>query len=424
VTIVLGDGAYDFNAALDAIKGVGPTDDLQTPEHAEFGAPEYSRRVNRLRALMNAEGMDAVLATQEENVRYFSGYLTMLWVSRFRPVVAVLPQEGPAALVVSGQEVGNANLTSWIEEAAPFPPQEPPVAFIVRELVSRGLTKGRIGIELGFGQRTGMSYHQLHELAELLPDAEIVDATPLMQSVRMLKSPEEISRLRRAADISSSGVAAAWGALREGQTEREILQAIGSSIFADGAEMGTHRSFFAVMAGDRWQLSNAVASGYALRTGDSVVVDGGASYGGYACDFIRHASLGEPAAEHRRWYDASVAATEAAIEAIRPGVEARAVYDVGIDVLARAGFAAHNRMNIIGHGIGADVHELPWVGDETVFTADTILHEGMVLCIEPGTSPPAASALRSQFIVEEEVEVTANGTNLLTSCLDKEIWVA
>jgi Xaa-Pro aminopeptidase len=424
VTIVLRDGAYEFNAALDAVKDVGATSDLKTPEYAEFDAAEYSRRSNRLRALMNAEGMDAVLATQEENVRYFSGYLTMLWISKFRPLVAVIPQDGPAALVISGQEVGNANLTSWIEDIAPFPPQEPPVAFIVRELEARGLVKGRIGIELGFGQRTGMSYHQLHELSELLPHAEIVDATPLMQSVRMLKSPEEISRLRRAAEISASGVETAWRSLQQGQTESEILQAIAAAVFAEGAEMGTKPSFFAVIAGDRWQLSNAVASDYAIRTGDSVVVDGGASYRGYACDFIRHASLGEPTAEHRRWYDAAVAATEAAIEAIRPGIEAREVYEAGIDVLAQAGFAEHNRMNIIGHGIGADVHELPWVGDETVFTSDTILQEGMVLCIEPGISPPSELALRSQFIVEDEVEVTARGTNVLTSQLSNEIWVA
>jgi Xaa-Pro dipeptidase len=422
--IVLADKPYDFNAALDAIEGVDGADAVETPVYAEFDAAEYARRNNRLRTLMSLAGIDAVLATQEENVRYFSGYLTVLWISKFRPLVAILPQEGPAALVVPGQEVGNASSTSWVDEVAPFPPQQPPVEFIVRELEHRGLARSRVGIELGFGQRIGMSYHQLHELAERLPEAEIVDATPLMQAVRMLKSSEEIRRLRRAAEISAHGVQAAWSSLQEGQTEHEILHAIAEAVFAEGAELGTKSSFFAVIAGDRWQLSNAVASDYRIRRGDSIVVDGGASYRGYGCDFIRHASVGEPSSEHRRWFDASVAATEAAIETIRPGVEAREVYDVGIAELERAGFAEHNRMNIIGHGVGADVHEVPWIGDETVFTADTVLRKGMVLCIEPGTLPPAELALRSQFIVEEEVEVTASGTSLLTSQLGPEIWVA
>jgi Xaa-Pro dipeptidase len=269
-----------------------------------------------------------------------------------------------------------------------------------------------------------MNHEQLRELERLLPNAEIVDATPLMQTVRMLKSAAEIGRLERAAEISAIGVEAGWRALRPAMTEREILQVIGAAMFAAGAEVGTKPSFFGILAGDRWHLANAVASDYGVQQGDFVLVDGGASYRGYVCDFIRQASLGEPSQERRRWYTATLKATEAAIATIKPGVEAREVYDAALHSLGESGLAEYNRMNIIGHGIGADVHELPWLGDETVFTADTILREGMVLCVEPGTLPPAKDDLRGHFIVEEIVEVTTTGTRLLTSRLDKDLWIA
>jgi Xaa-Pro aminopeptidase len=421
---------FDFNAALDLIEPIGAQAlgvELDTPPFADFPGDEFQRRYARLQALMRRDGIDVVLPTQEENVRYFTGYLTILWMSRFRPVVGILPADVsiPAGLAASGQERGNIERTSWVKDFLAFSPQAPPIAAIVEELQRRDLHRGRIGIELGFGQRLGMNQEQLDELVRLLPDAEIVDATPLMVAVRMLKSEAEIARLQRASQISLAGVEAGWRSLRAGLSEREVVGTMATAMFAEGAEVGHKGVQLGIMSGDRWRLSNAVPSGYVLKDGDLVLVDGGASYRGYVCDLIRQAKLGPTDAEQQRWFDAALASLDAAVAAIRPGVPAHAVYDAALASLAEHGLAEHNRMNIIGHGVGADIHELPWVGErDVVYTSDTRLREGMVLSIEPGLLPPADSDVVGHFILEEVVAVTATGTRLLTDGLSKDVWIA
>lgn len=421
---------YDFNAALDLIEGIGADAfpvELATPIYADFPGAEFARRYARLRRLMEAESIDAVIPTQEENVRYFTGYLSILWMSRFRPVVAILPADPsvPAGLAVSGQERANVETTSWVPGFFAFPPQEPPIAAIAGQLRERGLDRGRVGIELGFGQRLGMNQEQLQELVQLLPDVEFVDATPLMETVRMLKSPEEIARLERAALISLQGIEAGWRALRSGISERDVVGTMATEMFARGAEVGAKGVQLGIMAGDRWRQSNSVPSGYVLKDDDLVLVDGGASYRGYVCDLIRQAKLGPLRDDQQRWFDAALESLDAAVAAIAPGVPGYDVYQAALDSLQENGLAQHNRMNIVGHGIGADIHELPWIGErDRVYSADTRLREGMVLSIEPGLLPPVDSDVVGHFILEEVVAVTATGTRLLTSGLSKDVWIA
>jgi Xaa-Pro aminopeptidase len=428
--ITLRSEPYDFDTALDLIEGVEAGAlgiELTTGEYADFAGEEFARRYARLRVLMEHEGIDAVLPTQEENVRYFTGYLSILWMSRFRPVVGILPADVsvPAGLAVSGQERGNVEISSWVPDFIAFPPQEPPIARIVAELRKRGLDRGRLGIELGFGQRIGMNQEQLDELVSLLPDAEIVDATPLMETVRMLKSAEEIHRLERAAAISLTGIEQGWKGLRAGMTERDVVESMASAMFAEGAEVGAKGVQLGIMAGDRWRLSNAVPSSYVLKDGDLILVDGGASYRGYVCDLIRQAKMGPLSGEQERWFSAALAALDGAVAAIKPGVRAHDVYDAALAVLDEHGLAEFNRMNIIGHGIGADIHELPWIGErDNVYSSSTRLREGMVLSIEPGLMPPVDSPVVGHFILEEVVVVTETGTRLLTNGLPKDVWLA
>ena len=411
---------------LDVIERVDGRDlKLRVPPYAEFDAEEFARRCARLRALMELEGIDAALLTQEENVRYFTGYLTVLWGSKFRPLVAIIPRDPKieACLVVSHQEVENGRETSWVPATVPFPAQEPPIPFIVRELAGRGLDKGRIGMELGFGQRLGMNQQQLHDLQKQLPKANLVDVTPLAQTVRMLKSSEEIDRLARASAISEAGVRAGWEALREGQTERAIVTNMAVRMYEAGAEVGTKPTFLGILAGDRWRMANAVPSNYRIKPGDLILIDGGATYRGYTCDFIRQASVGPLTDAQARWFDAVIDATRAAVEAVRPGVPAHRVYETALEVLRERGVVEGSRMNIIGHGIGMDIHELPWIGEaDSVYTSDITIREGMTLCIEPGVKAWNEDGPSGHFIVEDVIAVGPRGAKLLTGSLSREVW--
>jgi Xaa-Pro aminopeptidase len=415
-----------FNQMLDRIESIDGADiQLKVPTYADFGAPEFARRYARLRMLMELDQIDAVLLTQEENVRYFTGYLSVLWTSKFRPFVALLPKDIglESAVVVSHQELGNVKETSWVPRPIGFPPQDPPMPFVARAVEERGLAHGRIGLELGFGQRLGMNQQQLNELVTLLPQVEFVDATPFTQAVRMLKSQSEIERLERASAITEAGVRAGWEELREGQTERDIVRIMAARMYELGAEFGTKPSFVGILAGDRWRLANAVASDYRVKKGDLVLVDGGATFRGYVCDFIRQASLGPLTRAQVDWFDRVIEATRVAVGAIRPGVAAHRVYEAALEYLADRGLAQGNRMNIIGHGIGMDIHELPWLGEAgRVYSSDTTLREGMVLSIEPGVVRWSEDGPPGHFIVEDVVAVTPSGARVLTDQLSNEVW--
>ena len=427
--ITIRDTAFDFNAGLDAIERIEHTDlgkTLPSRPWAEFPAHEYGRRYARLRTLMEREGIDCAVFTQEENVRYFSGYLSVLWVSKFRPLMALLPADVSVdgAVLVSGQEMENARGTSWVENPTVFSPQHPPMPHLAQLLTDMVGDRARVGIELGFGQRLGLNIEQLRELESLVPGIELVDITPLSECVRMLKSDLEVDLLRTSSEISCQGVRAGWEALREGVSEHDIASVIGARMLSLGAEIGSARgSFLGIMAGSRLLFSNALATDReTLSAGDMVLIDGGASYKGYLTDFIRQASLGPMDPEARRWLDVAIEANHRAIDAVRPGAVASDVYETAMVAFGDHGLREFNRMTIIGHGIGADVHELPWIGEGgIVYTSDTVLREGMVLAIEPALGSPGQGPF-GRFIVENIVAVTADGTELLTASLPDSMW--
>jgi Xaa-Pro aminopeptidase len=123
------------------------------------------------------------------------------------------------------------------------------------------------------------------------------------------------------------------------------------------------------------------------------------------------------------WFDAVIEATRVAVNAVRPGVPAHRVYEAALDVLRERGLADGNRMNIIGHGIGMDIHELPWIGEaDRVYSSDTTIREGMALCIEPGVTAWNEKGPPGHFIVEDVIAVTSDGARVLTNSLSNEVW--
>ncbi len=431
---------YDFNAALDLIEPLTAADlgrAITAPRWSDFDGDEYALRYARLSALLKAEGIAGTIFTQEENVRYFTGYLSVLWVSRFRPVICAFPADAArdTSLLVTAQEFANASGTAWVDDPRSFSPQVPPIPFaaqMIREIIG---DSGKIGIELGFGQRLGMNIEQFTQLQEELPGVEFVDVTPIAETVRMLKSEAEIDRIRKAAEMSTAAVKTTWESLKVGMTERDVAISLGTEMYRGGAEVsGTKQSTWGIMAGKRIRHANAVADDTEpLEPGDRILIDGGATYKGYVTDFIRTASFGPVDELTASWYDISHEANSAAIAAIHPGVVASDVYEAAIDVFRKHGLEKYNATTIIGHGIGADIHELPWLGAPgTVYTSATRLRAGMVLSIEPvlGVRLGTMTAAEGEevptgiMIVEEMVVVREGGAELLTGGVTPKIWIA
>src|SRR5262249_12197430 len=171
-----------------------------------FDRSEFDHRYGRLRAALETAGLDALLVTHEANFNYFTGFVVQQpWVSYSRNLVAILPRDDPPALLVSRSLADEARRETWIERVESHDALgEAPVELIARVCRDLGLTRARLGAELGYEQRLNLSYRDVERLEAALPDATLVDASPTIWQVRMVKSDADIACLRRACAITAA----------------------------------------------------------------------------------------------------------------------------------------------------------------------------------------------------------------------------
>jgi Xaa-Pro dipeptidase len=385
----------------------------------EFERPEYEDRVRRL-AENVAGDADVVVLLSPHVLRYFSGYRSLLTKSTWRPLALCIPTNGSGEpfLCIPEQDHGVATATSWVElcvtKESVRHGHEDPIEVLCAQLSDRGFGGARIGLELGFGQRLGMSPRELEQFRSLLPGAEIVDAASALWATRAVKSAAEIDLLRRACEISCQGVRAGFEVMRAGMTEQEAHRVMVEAMIHEGAE-------------EVWLTFGSGAKGYAafnsypsdrvLEPGHLVWVDGGAIYGGYVCDYIRTAVVAEPSPDQVRWFDAALGANRAAVAALRPNVPSREVFAAARAYIERAGLLGAWGLDVLGHGVGVQIHELPSITEGS----EEPLVPGHVITIEPSLSPPRHE--HGHYIVEEVIAIGDDGVENLTASLPADLWV-
>ncbi len=389
--------------------------------YAPFPRAEYQRRLERLRRVMAQQGLDALLLTAKENVVYFSGLQTIGWDSKHRPLGLVVPADGrPPVLVVPESLEFVAYESSWIEDVrlwggvrVPGAPPDPILA-IRRALEDLRLTAARVGWELGYGTRLAMPQADYEALRAALPQMKVVDGAPALWQVRIVKSPAEIEAIRRACAATSHAFQVGFAALREGMSERELA----GILFRELAATGYRPGFVMVRSGRlKYRMINVEPFDKPLQRGDLVVVDLGATYKDYWSDFMRMASVGEPTPEQRAFFACELAAQQAGVAAIRPGIPTRAIFQACWEVIREMGFAEHARIERVGHGVGLDVHEPPSIAVD----GETVVEEGMVLTVEPIFSDRPDGRI-GNFALEDVVVVTASGHEVL-STFPKDLWI-
>ena len=175
-----------------------------------FEKDELRARGERARALMERDGLDALLVTGDFsaglNYYYLSGHMPRDYQLNFsRPHVMVLPREGEPFLFLYGVNAENAAESSWVEDivaySPPFSGEE-----LGSALAARGLAGGRIGAELGFDQRLAMPVVELRAMEAKLTGGEVVDASMLLWELRSIKTPAEVAYVREADAINADGL--------------------------------------------------------------------------------------------------------------------------------------------------------------------------------------------------------------------------
>jgi Xaa-Pro aminopeptidase len=383
----------------------------------------------RLQARLDRDGLDGVVAAAPANVFYLTG----VQPSALSQSYAIVTRDAPTApfLVTSAATVDQAldafpglrGVSSYgtfhrtMMDGTVLTDEEQYLHRLVNEtdisasaleaLVSglrqMGLADKRIGVDEG-GPVPGL----LEQLRDRLP-ARISPAAGLFRWVRLVKTAEELRRLRLSAAITERALIACQGVLRPGVTEIEVAREFERSIVSQGGvrrilHVRFGRNGVAGMARERYTR---------LEPGDSVWFDVGCTFEGYNSDLARVFSLGEPRARTKRYYDAMWAGEEAAINGARPGMTAGELFDLTLTAVRESG-VPHYQRHHVGHGIGLDIYDPPLIAADV----ETQLETGMVINIETPYYEFGFGAVH----VEDPFVVGADGNVLLTT-LSRELCV-
>jgi Xaa-Pro dipeptidase len=292
------------------------------------------------------------------------------------------------------------------EETSPFGPYdrvyEKPVEAAVDALRERGLERATIGIEFGF-----LGVGPYEHFKRLLPEARFVDARPLFCELRMVKSEEEVRRIRIAVQATERAIEAAFAAVQEDVTGLDLERVVGASHYQAGVR---HEWIHTCIGASHAQIT--CPNDTPIRRGDVVRFDVGCSYRHYQSDISRVGVLGEPSAELLRAHSTMRRGLEAVVEAAKPGVTCEHLHNVGNPIVESGGL--HNFCTIVGHGVGRTIHERPFLqrGDLTA------LEPGMTLSIELATIVKGLGCIA----LEDEIVISSDGNNQL-STKGRELYI-
>jgi Xaa-Pro aminopeptidase len=344
------------------------------------------RRLDRVRQEMAAGGVDALLLSHGADLPWLTGYRAM---PLERLTVLVLPREGDAVIVVPGLEAPRVPGGSGAFTVRPWAETEDPIGIAI------GLLGGAVST-LGISDRAWAT--SLLAFQERLPDATWVAASTVTSALRAVKDADEITELRAAAR-SADGVATELqsGAIGlVGRTEAEVSEDISTRLLAGG-----HRrvNFAIVGSGPNGASPHHEAGSRVIGPGEVVVCDFGGEYDngtdvGYCSDITRTVVTGEPDSVVSDCYAVLLAAQQAAVASVRPGMAAEEVDAVARGVIDDAGYGEYF-IHRTGHGIGIEEHEDPYL----VAGNRTPLVPGHAFSVEPGIYFPGRFGIRLEDIV-------------------------
>jgi len=400
--------AYPMRSAEFGMRNRSSTGQFRTP-HSAFrisGAQEpslspevFARRLERARIELKARGLDLLIATPGTNYEYLTGYNP----GRSERLIALLlPVAGAPAIVCPSFEVERIRRHSVITELHGWEEQEDPHV-LVRDTVRalrRGSGSGTIALE------SSTAYQTFLRLGRVLPGWRFVDAAPLTERLRVIKSPEEVALLRRAIAITQDAMAATFAQLAVGATEVQVAQALSREMEQRGAPGGGLVQF-----GPSSALPHGGPAGPKLERETAVLIDCGCRVGGYTSDITRTIWFGDhPSDEFREVFNVVHDAQTAAMEVGRPGTPCEAMDRAARQVITAAGYGRFFTHRL-GHGLGMDGHEPEYLVEGNT----TRLEPGMVFTIEPGIYQLGKFGVR----IEDDCVMTENGVEVLSNRVGK-----
>ncbi|HZU43624.1 MAG TPA: Xaa-Pro peptidase family protein [Terriglobales bacterium] len=361
---------------------------------------ERAARLERARALMSDNALDAILLMEGSSLEYFTG---IHWWGGERLFALVLPAKGNAFYVCPAFEEGRAreqigpssdgtqaDVRIWQEDESPY-------QRVTQGLKERGISTGRLGIE------ETVRFVFVDGIGRAAPRATLASATPVTAGCRMIKSTNEIALMRLASQVTLAVYEAVYQALSEGMTQRDV----GDLVDKAYTRMGFPGEA-SVMVGEYTAFPHGSRTPQVLREGSIIMIDDGCTVEGYQSDITRTFVLGKASAKMKSVFDIVHRAQSAALEAARPGAACGSIDDAARKLITDAGYGPEYKYftHRVGHGLGMDGHEWPYL----VRGNPIKLQQNVTTSNEPGIY------IRGEFGVrlEDDMHVTENGAELFT----------
>ena len=342
------------------------------------------RRLERFDAKLAQSGLDALLVTGQKNIYYltdFWGTNATVFITKNRRLFLT----DSRYTLIAKQSVHGFDIIETKD----------PLKDIVKIIEADKLET------IGFDNQVSFAYYQ--GLQAIFEGYTLSPQSNFMEELRMIKDEKELATIRKACSISDRAFTDVLDFIKPGQTtELQVANFLDFRMREYGASGISFESIIA--SGYRSAMPHGVASEKVIQSGETLTMDFGCYYNHYVSDMTRTIHIGDTTDEEREIYDIVLRSNQALIDAAKAGMTRRDYDKVARDVIVEAGYGDHFTHGI-GHGIGLDIHEIPYFGN-----SDETIEAGMVLTDEPGIYLADKYGVR----IEDDIIITENGCELIT----------
>lgn len=347
-------------------------------------------KLTKLREKLKSIGLDGILITNPYNRRYMSEFTGTAGV--------LLISLTDAKLIVDGRYIEQAH-----NQAKQFDSvlHNKNLLEVINQQIQT-LNIKKLGIEADHTTVTQLNHY--HEKLTV----ELINTSNLVESLRMIKTEEELVQMREAARIAEKAFEHILGVIKPGITERDICAELIFQMQMHGASGSSNDPI--VASGVRSALPHGRATDKVIEKGDMLTLDYGAVYNGYMSDMTRTVAVGEPPSELKKIYEIVLNTLEYTKEKARPGLSVKDFDKLARDYIEKHGYGQYF-VHGIGHGLGLELHEAPTVA------ANELLEENMVFTVEPGIYIAGLGGVR----LEDDIVIKKDGIENLTPSSKKLI---
>jgi len=358
---------------------------------------EILQRQQNAKSFMRKNGFNALVFADADNIQYFTGVVEP---SIHACGIVILPQQAQSVLAVLWPDK-EAALEKAKESIVKTYAIHNQGEVISRTLEQLKVIKGTIGVDNRSLRWLGNS------LKQCLPNVELVNISYTTE-LRLVKAEKEIILIKKSCEIAEQGMKIALESIKPGITELELAALAEYQMMKLGSDKLKHNTV--VASGYRTRLVHPFASQKKITTGDLVVIDLGAVYGGYCSDIARTFVVGRLDEETKNAFYALRTVQDVILQKLRPGLSVRELESLAQEATKTAGYSL---LGHVGHSIGLQVEEHPWFMTKGLPYADVKIEKNMVLAIFQSSIERRGTNLGIRL--EDTALITESGAKMLTN---------